>query len=68
MRVVATTRGMTPTSFSVTRRDWRGATVTLSNRFELPVAIALGELDAAFGNHPAYLALDRNGHPQAAPS
>ena len=58
---------MTPTGFSVTRRDCRGATVTLSNRFELPVAIALGELDAAFGNHPAYLALDRNGHPQAAP-
>ncbi len=91
-------RGMTPTSFSVTRRDWRGlhttsyagvpvedlvnaaqptlpdaknallrVTVTLSNRFELPVTLALGELDAGFGNHPAYLALVRNGHPQAAP-
>ena len=95
---LAQLRGMTPTSFSVSRRDWRGSrtdsyeglsvedlvnaahptlpdaknallrvTVTLSNRFELPVTLVLGELDAGFGNHPAYLALERNGHPQAAP-
>ena len=42
-------------------------TVTLSNRFGPPVTLALGELDAGFGNHPAYLALERHGHLLPAP-
>ncbi len=42
-------------------------TVTVGNRFGLPVTLALGELDAGFGNHPAYLALERHGHPLAGP-
>jgi hypothetical protein len=42
-------------------------TVTVAGRFGRPVTLALGELDPAFGNHPAYLALRENGHALAAP-
>ena len=42
-------------------------TVTVSGRWAWPVTLALGELDPNFGNHPAYLALTRDGRPLPAP-
>jgi hypothetical protein len=41
-------------------------TVTVAGR-DRAVTFALGELDAAFGDHPAYLALTQNGRPLPAP-
>ncbi|HUA70186.1 MAG TPA: hypothetical protein VMA96_03870 [Solirubrobacteraceae bacterium] len=42
-------------------------TVAVSGRWGRSVTFALGELDSGFGNHPAYLALDQNGHALPAP-
>lgn len=42
-------------------------TIAVSNRWGRSVTFALGELDPSFGNHPAYLALDQDGHPLPAP-
>ncbi len=36
-------------------------TITVKGRFGDSVTIALGEIDPGFGNHPAYLVLERNG-------
>ena len=41
--------------------------VAVSGRPGRSVTFALGELDPNFGNHPAYLALERDGHPLPAP-
>jgi hypothetical protein len=41
-------------------------TVAVAGR-DRAVTFALGEIDAAFGDHPAYLALTQNGRPLAAP-
>lgn len=42
-------------------------TVTVTGGFGRSVTLALGELDPAFGNHPAYLALAQDGHPLDTP-
>jgi hypothetical protein len=41
--------------------------VTVRGRFAAQRTFALGELDAAFGNHPAYLVLTENGAPVFGP-
>ena len=42
-------------------------TIAVTNAFGQSVTFAWGELDSSFGDHPAYLALDEDGHQLIAP-
>lgn len=43
-------------------------TVTVAGRGRARATFALGELDVSFGDHPAYIALSRDGHRLPAPT
>jgi hypothetical protein len=60
--LVTTAHPAYPPTLLNTKNEILRVTATVRGSFH-QVTFAIGELDAAFGNHPALLALTQNGHP-----
>jgi hypothetical protein len=56
-----------PTEPATKNAQLRVTVTAIGRHGDRPVTFALGELDPSFGNHPAYLALEQNGHALRAP-
>src|SRR5262249_43998884 len=61
--LVTTAQPAYPPTLLNTKNELLRVTATVRGAFHEQVTFAVGELDAAFGNHPALMALTQNGHP-----
>jgi hypothetical protein len=61
--LVTTARPTFPSSLPNTKNELLRVTATVRGESYQPVTFAVGELDPAFGNHPALVALTENGQP-----
>jgi hypothetical protein len=61
--LVTTAKPAFPPNLPNTKNELLRVTATVRGDSFQPVTFAVGELDAAFGNHPALVALTQNGQP-----